>query len=65
MTIKEPVIIRKLKTEEYEATGKLEGYGVITKRGRSEEEAKDRFFQVCNKIGSGKRRSYSGIQAYS
>jgi hypothetical protein len=65
MKITEPVIIRKLKTEEYEATGKLEGHGVIRRRGRSEEEAKDRFFQVCNRIGSGKRRSYGGVQAYS
>ena len=65
MKITEPVIIRKLKTEEYEATGKLDGYGVIRRRGRSEEEAKDRFFQACNRVASRKRRGYRGIPAYT
>ena len=65
MKISEPVIIRKLRGEGYEATGKLDGHGVIRRRGRSEEEAKDRFFQACNRAGSIMRRSYSGVRVYS
>jgi hypothetical protein len=64
MKITEPVIIRKLKTGEYEATGKPYGYGVIRRRGRSEEEAKDRFFQVCTTVGSNTRRGYRGTRLY-
>ncbi len=51
MEIREPVFIRKLKAEEFEATGTLEGYGAIRRRGHSEEEAKNRFFETCNRIG--------------
>ncbi len=49
MLIREPVFIRKVKKHGYEVTGKLEGYGMIRKYGTSEEEAKDKFFQACNK----------------
>ena len=46
MKITEPIVIRKLKTQGYEATGRIEGRGVIRRRARSEEEAKERFFQA-------------------
>jgi hypothetical protein len=51
MEIREPVFIKKLRAEEFEATGTLEGYGVIRRRGHSLEEAKNRFFETCNRIG--------------
>jgi hypothetical protein len=57
MKITEPVIIRKLKSRGYEATGTIEGRGVVRRRGPSEEEAKERFFQACNMIGSRPRTS--------
>ncbi len=51
MMIREPVFIRKVRGEAFEATGRLEGYGPIRRRGHSEEEAKTRFFETCNRIG--------------
>ena len=65
MEIREPVFVRRLRAEEFEATGTLEGYGAIRRRGHSEEEAKNRFFETCNRIGmrvmggcpAGRRRS--------
>jgi hypothetical protein len=48
MKITEPIIIRKVKPTVYEATGLVEGIGVLTRRGRSMEEAKDQFFDACN-----------------
>jgi hypothetical protein len=65
MKITEPVIIRKLKTKEYEATGRIEGHGTIRRLGHSEEEAKDRFFQACDGIGFGKRRTRGNVHAYA
>ncbi len=53
MKISEPIFIKKTKKRGYEVTGSLEGYGTIRKYGRSEEDAKERFFEACN--GAGKR----------
>jgi|WetSurMetagenome_2_1015567.scaffolds.fasta_scaffold272828_2 hypothetical protein len=61
--IREPIIIRKVRSTGYEATGKLEGHGIIRSRGRSEEEAKNKFFEACNAIGRNRRRDYSSLQA--
>ena len=51
MKIKEPVFIEKVKKLGYVATGKLEGHGIIREYGRSMEQAKDRFFEACNRLG--------------
>jgi len=51
MKITEPIFIRKTEKKGYEVTGRLEGYGTIRKYGRSEEEAKERFFEACNGAG--------------
>jgi hypothetical protein len=61
--IREPIIIRKVRSTGYEATGKLEGHGIIRSRGRSEEEAKENFFEACNTLGRNTRQHYSRIQA--
>ena len=53
MKISEPIFIRKTAKRGYEITGRLEGYGTIRRYGRSEEEAKDRFFAAC--VGAAKR----------
>jgi hypothetical protein len=53
MKISEPIFIRKTEKRGYEITGSLEGYGTIRKYGRSEKEAKDRFFEACNRAGNG------------
>ena len=53
MKISEPIFIRKTAKRGYEITGSLEGYGTIRRYGRSEEEAKDRFFAACD--GAAKR----------
>jgi hypothetical protein len=53
MKIREPIVIRKLGISEYEATGRLEGYGIIRRYGKTEEEAKECFFQACNLPGFG------------
>jgi hypothetical protein len=63
MKIREPIVIRKVRTMGYEATGKLEGHGVIRRRGRSEEEAKNKFFETCNAIRRNGRQHYSSAQA--
>ena len=57
MKISEPVFIRKTEKRGYMITGSLEGYGVIRKYGRSEEEAKERFFDACNGLGQGAARA--------
>jgi hypothetical protein len=62
MKIVEPIVIRKVRSSEYEAAGKLEGYGPIRRHGRTEEEAKERFFRACNMAGRGPRRPRS-VQA--
>jgi hypothetical protein len=51
MKIREPIFIEKIKKLGYMATGKLEGYGMIREYGFSEEEAKDRFFEACDRAG--------------
>ncbi len=51
MKISEPIFIRKTEKRGYEITGSLEGYGTIRRYGRSEEEAKERFFVACNGAG--------------
>ncbi|MGD0231952.1 MAG: hypothetical protein ABSC19_16620, partial [Syntrophorhabdales bacterium] len=56
MKISEPIFIRKTEKRGYEITGSLEGYGPIRKYGRSEEEAKERFFEACNAAGKGTAR---------
>lgn len=48
MKIKEPIFIRKTERRGYEITGRLAGCTTIRKFGRSEEEAKERFFSACN-----------------
>ena len=48
MKISEPIFITKTAKRGYEITGSLEGYGTIRRYGRSEEEAKDRFFAACD-----------------
>jgi hypothetical protein len=50
--ISEPIFIRKTAKRGYEITGSLEGYGTIRRYGRSEEEAKDRFFAACDGAGN-------------
>ena len=49
MKIREPIFIQKIKKLGYMATGKLEGFGMIREYGFSEEEAKDRFFEACER----------------
>jgi hypothetical protein len=51
MKINEPIFIRKTGKRGYEITGSLDGYGTIRKYGRSEEEAKERFFEACSGAG--------------
>lgn len=51
MKISEPIFIRRTEKRGYEITGSLEGYGAIRKYGRSEEAAKERFFEACNGAG--------------
>ena len=53
MKIREPIFIRKTAKRGYEITSSLGGYGTIRRYGRSEEEAKDRFFAACD--GAAKR----------
>lgn len=48
MKISKPIFIRRTEKRGYEITGSLEGYGTIRKYGRSEEDAKERFFEACN-----------------
>jgi hypothetical protein len=50
--ISEPIFIRKTAKRGYGITGSLEGYGTIRRYGRSEEEAKDRFFAACDGAGN-------------
>ena len=49
MKINEPIFIRKTENRRYEITGRLTGCRTIRKFGRSEEEAKERFFDACNR----------------
>lgn len=49
--ISEPIFIKKTRNGGYEITGSLEGHGTIRERGRSEEEAKERFFDACDWLG--------------
>ena len=51
MKIKEPIFIEKAKKLGYMATGRLEGHGIIREYGRSVEQAKERFFEACNRVG--------------
>jgi hypothetical protein len=51
--ISEPIFIRRTAKRGCEIAGSLEGYGTIRRYGRSEEEAKDRFFAACE--GAAKR----------
>jgi hypothetical protein len=51
MKISEPIFIRKTEKRGYGVTGSLEGYGTIRRYGRSEEDAKERFFEACNEAG--------------
>ena len=51
MKIREPIFIEKVNRVGYMATGKLEGYGMIRQYGFSEEEAKERFFEACERAG--------------
>jgi hypothetical protein len=60
MKIVEPIVIRKVRPSEYRATGKLEGYGTIRRQGRTEEEAKERFFQACDGAGTGRVHELRG-----
>ncbi len=53
MKISEPIFVGKTAKWGHEITGSLEGYGTIRRYGRSEEEAKDRFFAACE--GAAKR----------
>ncbi len=48
MKISKPIFIRKTGKRGYEITGSLEGFGTIRRYGRSEDEAKEKFFAVCN-----------------
>ncbi len=60
MKIREAVFIKKMKAAGYQATGTLEGHGVIRKRGRSMEEAKERFFEACNAMDAGRQSGCRG-----
>jgi hypothetical protein len=51
MRISGPVFIKKTGKGGYEITGNLEGYGTVREYGKSEEEAKERFFDACNWLG--------------
>ena len=67
MRIPEPVIIRKIGPARYQATGRVEGCGPIRRVGRTEDQAKDRFFEACNSIalqgreGSGCAKAFLGM----
>jgi hypothetical protein len=65
MKITEPIIIRRLNTRGYEAAGTIEGLGMVRRRGQSTEEAKERFFEACNTIGSTGKRSHRSLQAFA
>jgi hypothetical protein len=51
MKISGPIFIKKSGNGGYEITGSLEGHGTIREHGRSEEEAKERFFDACDWLG--------------
>jgi len=51
MVISEPIFIRKTAKRGYEIVGSLSGYATIRRYGRSQEEAKERFFAACNNAG--------------
>jgi hypothetical protein len=53
MNITEPIFIRKTEKRGYVISGSLEGCRTIRRYGRSEEEAKERFFEACKLIESG------------
>ncbi len=66
MRISEPIFIRKTEKRGYAITGRVEGLGTIRRYGRSEEEAKERFFEACDRAGNktsaaGKRPSGFGV----
>lgn len=48
LRITDPIIIRKTGKKGYVISGRLEGCRTIRRYGRSEEEAKERFFEACN-----------------
>ena len=48
MRISEPIFIRRTEKRGYQAIGRLPGCGTITRYGRSEEEAKRKFFEACD-----------------
>ena len=52
MKIDEPIFIRRTEKKGYEVIGGLAGLGRIRRYGRSEEEAKERFFEACNRAGN-------------
>ena len=51
MRIDDPIFIRRTEKRGYEIIGDLAGLGRIRRYGRSEEEAKERFFEACNRAG--------------
>jgi|WetSurMetagenome_2_1015567.scaffolds.fasta_scaffold1427484_1 hypothetical protein len=53
MKISEPIFIMKTKKRGYAAVGNIEGLGRIRRYGRSEEDAKEKFFDACNTAESG------------
>ena len=61
MKINKPIFIRRTKKRGYEITGSLDGYGTVRRYGRSEEEAKDKFFKACNEAGKGMSNRNEGI----
>ncbi len=51
MKISEPIFIRKTAKRGYEITADLSGHGKIKRFGRTEEEAKERFFKTFGAAG--------------
>jgi hypothetical protein len=49
MKISEPIFIRRTEKRGYAITGMVRNYGKIRRFGRSEEEAKKKFFDACNR----------------
>jgi hypothetical protein len=61
MKISEPIFIKKAGKRGYEITADLAGHGKIKRFGRTEEEAKERFFETCG--AAGKRAAPSRSRA--
>jgi hypothetical protein len=63
MKVTEPIFITKTEKRGYAITSSLPGYGTLRRYGRSEEEAKEKFFVACGKAGSERCRGRSNARS--